>query len=251
MQLKIALPPASQPAIVLPMVENMHPQFAANLRSAMEWQGRTVTDLARHLGITYEMARRYTLGTAKPRTKNMAKLAAYLGLSPAALEYGPPKLVSGYVVQEEKVEYLAGTRAIENNQNAIGDRVKMAREQAGKTQAELAAACGITQQALSKMESGNTESPGADIVAKIATHTAHSIEWLITGKAAAASTTAEAADIPETLKGLFDEIRTAYHQQQLSPALVASLRSLIKALPAQQQAITSAPEHNPSEQAQP
>ena len=248
MQLKIVLPPASEPAIVLPMVEIMHPQFAANLRSAMEWQGRTVTDLARHLDITYEMARRYTLGTAKPRTKNMAKLAAFLGISPAMLEYGQPKLVSGYVVQEEKVEYLAGTRAIENNQSAIGDRGKMAREQAGKTQAGLAAACGLTQQALSKIESGSTESPGADIVAKIATHTGHSIEWLITGKAAA-STTAEAADIPETLKGLFDEIRTAYHHQQLSPALVASLRSLIKALPAQQQA--SAPTQDPGQQIQP
>lgn len=233
------------------MVEIMHPQFAANLRSAMEWQGCTITDLARHLDITYEMARRYTLGTAKPRTKNMAKLAAYLGLSPAVLEYGQPKLVSGYVVQEEKVEYPAVIHAIEHNQNAIGDRVKMAREQAGKTQAELAAACGITQQALSKMESGNTENPGADIVAKIATHTGHNLDWLITGKAATGSAPVEAPTVPATLKGLFQDLLAAHHQQQLSPALVASLRSLIKALPAQQQIIASPPEHPPSEQAQP
>lgn len=70
------------------MVENKYSVFAQNLRVAMERKAISVTDLKRHLGITYEMARRYTLGIAKPRHEKMQSLADFVGLSPAELEYG-------------------------------------------------------------------------------------------------------------------------------------------------------------------
>lgn len=216
-----------------------------------------MTDIARHLGITYEMARRYTLGTAKPRTKKLVELSDFLNTPPASLEYGQlapdadaapateaafknPALAGAatatedatkfgeqgtvYVAQEPRVEYALNNQA----DTEIGQRVKVARERAGKTQSEFALACGITQQALSKIEAGKTENPAADFVAKVAAHTGYSIEWLIKGNVNGINI---AADIPDELKGLFQEIVVAYHNQQLSPALVASLRSLIQALP--------------------
>ncbi|AXK39635.1 XRE family transcriptional regulator [Crenobacter cavernae] len=70
------------------MVEIKHQQFAENLKNAMARQGVSVTDIKNHLGITYEMARRYSLGAAKPRDEKLRRLAELLKVSPAELEYG-------------------------------------------------------------------------------------------------------------------------------------------------------------------
>lgn len=223
------------------MVEIMHPQFAANLRSAMDRRGLSVTDIARHLGITYEMARRYTLGTAKPRTKKLAELADFLGITPANLEYGQLDAYAAtqattpqaaYAAEEPRVEYPSLTP----QSAAIGKRVKVAREKTGKPQNEFALACGITQQALSKIESGRTESPTADFVAKVAEQSGCSIEWLITGEEQRAG---QQDDTPNELKALFQEIKLAYNSRSLSPALVSSFRNMMQALAAQQQDIAT------------
>lgn len=42
-----------------------------------------------HAGqVTYEMARRYTLGTAKPRDEKLMRIAEWLSVPPAWLDYG-------------------------------------------------------------------------------------------------------------------------------------------------------------------
>lgn len=38
--------------------------------------------------VTYEMARRYTLGTAKPRDEKLIRIAEWLNVPPAWLDYG-------------------------------------------------------------------------------------------------------------------------------------------------------------------
>jgi len=121
-------------------------------------------------------------------------------------------------------------------EESINKRITQARKATGKTQNEFALACGITQQALSKIESGRTESPTADFVAKVAEQSGCSIEWLITGKEHHAT---QQDDVPNDLKALFQEIKLAYNSRSLSPALVSSFRNMMQALAAQQQDIAT------------
>lgn len=72
------------------MVEktNTHHEFATRLSDEMERQRLSVKDLSKACEVTYEMARRYTLGTAKPRGEKIARIAQWLGVEPSWLEYG-------------------------------------------------------------------------------------------------------------------------------------------------------------------
>lgn len=62
--------------------------FAARLIKAMAEAGLSVTDVKNGIGVTYEMARRYTMGIAKPRDAKLNRLAALVGKSSAWLSYG-------------------------------------------------------------------------------------------------------------------------------------------------------------------
>lgn len=77
---------------VLHMVEKAkYSEFAQRLNDAMKAADLSVTDLKDRLGVTYEMARRYTLGTAFPRFGKMSKLADILGVDASQLAYGKTK----------------------------------------------------------------------------------------------------------------------------------------------------------------
>lgn len=81
---------------LLLMVENTdnkglpikYPEFAARVQEAMAEYNIATKDIQKALGITYEMARRYTLGQAMPRSEKMSLLAAALNTDPAQLQYG-------------------------------------------------------------------------------------------------------------------------------------------------------------------
>ena len=62
--------------------------LASRLNELMAKQGKNIVDLQKAIGVTYEMARRYTLGTATPRDKKIEAMAKYFGVSPAHLKYG-------------------------------------------------------------------------------------------------------------------------------------------------------------------
>jgi transcriptional regulator with XRE-family HTH domain len=72
------------------MVENTnkHHEFAHRLNSVMSKKGLSVRDLSLACGVTYEMARRYTLGTAKPRDEKLLRISEWLDVSPSWLDYG-------------------------------------------------------------------------------------------------------------------------------------------------------------------
>jgi transcriptional regulator with XRE-family HTH domain len=73
------------------MVEKLkvrHPEFAARVQKAAENRQLQIRDIQARLKVTYEMARRYWLGVAKPRGTKLAELATFLGMSPAELDYG-------------------------------------------------------------------------------------------------------------------------------------------------------------------
>ncbi|MFS1563794.1 MAG: helix-turn-helix domain-containing protein [Candidatus Arsenophonus phytopathogenicus] len=54
----------------------------------MKHKDITIKELSQISGVTYEMARRYTLGSAKPRDEKMIKIANLLDVSAAWLDYG-------------------------------------------------------------------------------------------------------------------------------------------------------------------
>lgn len=74
----------------LPMVETetKHPEFAKRLSEAMQAAGVTVTDIKNHLKVTYEMARRYTIGVAMPRDDKLVVIAQRLSVQTAWLKFG-------------------------------------------------------------------------------------------------------------------------------------------------------------------
>ncbi|WP_308341729.1 LexA family transcriptional regulator [Serratia marcescens] len=71
------------------MVENIKNKgFSERLSSLMKGKNIGVTELSQKAGVTYEMARRYTLGTAKPRQQILERLAKALDTTASYLEYG-------------------------------------------------------------------------------------------------------------------------------------------------------------------
>lgn len=81
------------------MVENIKNNgFSERLSSLMKGKNIGVTELSKKAGVTYEMARRYTLGTAKPRPAILEKLAKTLDTTASYLEYGE---VSAQKVSEQ------------------------------------------------------------------------------------------------------------------------------------------------------
>jgi hypothetical protein len=66
-----------------------HPDFSRRLQKAAREKGLGIADIQRGLKVTYEMARRYWEGIAKPR--RVPALATLLDVDPAWLEYGDAK----------------------------------------------------------------------------------------------------------------------------------------------------------------
>lgn len=90
---KIALQGADAATKLLLMVASgklavRHPDFGRRLQSKAKEKGLQIADIQRALKVTYEMARRYWEGIAKPRHARMKALAALLTCSVAWLEYG-------------------------------------------------------------------------------------------------------------------------------------------------------------------
>lgn len=66
-----------------------HPLYAERLRAAAKRYGVQIKDIKTGMGVTYEMARRYWKGIAKPTNEDdRIKLATLVGATPAELEYG-------------------------------------------------------------------------------------------------------------------------------------------------------------------
>lgn len=74
---------------LLPMVETpKYKSFADRLVQRMTDVGVDVKQLSEGVGVTYEMARRYTLGSAKPRDDKMERVAEVVKSTPVYLDYG-------------------------------------------------------------------------------------------------------------------------------------------------------------------
>ncbi|WJM83245.1 XRE family transcriptional regulator [Pectobacterium brasiliense] len=80
--------------LLLMVEETKYSDFADRLNLLINNKNMSVTDLSRISGVSYEMARRYTMGTAKPRDEKMVKIAGALEVSAAYLDYGVPEQAS-------------------------------------------------------------------------------------------------------------------------------------------------------------
>lgn len=85
--------------------------LASRLAELMTQQNKSIRDLQDALGVTYEMARRYTLGTATPRDAKIEAMAVYFGVSPAYLKYG---------ASEETEKQGQSTESIKSNVREVG-----------------------------------------------------------------------------------------------------------------------------------
>ncbi|MBF7686000.1 peptidase S24 [Acinetobacter sp. B10A] len=73
------------------MSEPKYLEFSKRLKSLMENKTskvKTVTQLKDALGVTYEMARRYTLGTAKPREEKLQLLTELFNVDIGYIDHG-------------------------------------------------------------------------------------------------------------------------------------------------------------------
>lgn len=73
------------------MSEPKYLEFSKRLKSLMENKNskiKTVTQLKDALGVTYEMARRYTLGTAKPREEKIQILTELFNVDIGYIDHG-------------------------------------------------------------------------------------------------------------------------------------------------------------------
>ena len=64
-------------------------------------------------------------------------------------------------------------------ENSIGTRIFETREATGLSQRELAEQAGISQSIISKIETGEIQNPGTDVVQKIAKVLVVGVAWLI------------------------------------------------------------------------
>ncbi|WP_410015840.1 S24 family peptidase [Sodalis sp. C49] len=91
------------------MVEKLdkYRDFAERLNLLMQQSKVDISTLKTISGVSYEMARRYTLGTAKPRDEKMIKIADHFEVSPAYLDYGygEPTL-SNTAKDSERIEQI-------------------------------------------------------------------------------------------------------------------------------------------------
>lgn len=101
-------------ATVLPMVEKLktrYPELAKRLQAAAKSRGVTIRDIQSTLRVTYEMARRYWIGVAKPRGPKLLALAELVALEPAELEYGPSNRTE---LKQDRAVYGALSREAHN-----------------------------------------------------------------------------------------------------------------------------------------
>lgn len=88
-------------------LKTRHPDFAARLQSKAKPAGIDIVAIRVALKVTYEMARRYWRGIAKPRGQKMEKLAALVGTTAAELEYGAPTTRSSGRAEDTAAVYAA------------------------------------------------------------------------------------------------------------------------------------------------
>ncbi|WP_080964063.1 helix-turn-helix domain-containing protein [Chromobacterium subtsugae] len=109
-----------------------------------------------------------------------------------------------------------------------GERITHARESVRLSQKDFAQALGLSQQAISKLESGDTRNPQAATMLKISRLTGQSLEWLIEGGSPSGDTPTLPTN-PDLLR-LFSSLQTASLSASLNAEAIRGLTLLVQNL---------------------
>lgn len=92
--------------------------FGRRLSELLDRAGMSASDLAKMLGVSYEMARRYTKGVAVPEFEGLVRLAKLLGVSPLWLATGQLDQLAGGKPEGRTVRMLSPEEAA-NYESAV------------------------------------------------------------------------------------------------------------------------------------
>lgn len=137
--------------------------LAANLRKLRETRKLSVYELSRQADVSKDVIWRYEHGIAKqPNPECLRKLAGFFGVSVRELA---PDFQDAEDTADAAPGKPAGSRIHKAEYEPIkfgqdfGENVRMAREAAGLSKAELAAKSGISVDTISRYENGRIKSP--------------------------------------------------------------------------------------------
>ena len=99
--------------------------------------------------------------------------------------------------------------------NSVGDRIRIERKSQKMSMAELGRLVGLSRSAIGQIESGDTKSPTAENLSKIADALGLGYQWLIDGKGATIDLAADFVTTP------------AQHINLLMPGVAAKTRVMI------------------------
>ncbi len=144
--------------------------IAERIFSARKLAGLTLSQVADELGISHPSVKNWESGKTKPALDRLPALAKVLGTTTEwLLEGGSDK---------------SGTATTQTNSNAtmsVGERLKIARQLAGLSQAQLAAKLHITRSAMAGWESGAAVLP-RERITDVLSHLKIDEEWLLNGQ---------------------------------------------------------------------
>jgi transcriptional regulator with XRE-family HTH domain len=87
-----------------------YPDFGKRVQQRAKEKGLSIAEIQKALKVTYEMARRYWKGIAKPRSHRMKILASLLSSSVAWLEYGEKESDSSSARERATISYAQSTQ---------------------------------------------------------------------------------------------------------------------------------------------
>lgn len=183
-----------------------------NIRLAREAAGLSQQELAKALKISYQAVQAWEHGRTSPVATKIPEICKLCSVSPNTLFY-------------YRVYTLDTPAPITEEDNArLAARFAHARESAGLSQVKLASMVGVSQNAISQIESGETEHP--KLLVEYANAMGVDVIWLVTGDNKDAQ---QKGGTPE-LQQLFDTIKSMYHTQHLSSNALTALKNFIKSL---------------------
>lgn len=161
----------------------MASSLSDRLARAMDLRGLKQADLRRLAKVKSPSTLSELLSGARSQSPQLPLIAEALGVNAVWLQHGRGEML----VSEVNAVRDSGNAAVAHLEPPCGqflDRLRVSRKRKGLTQRELAAAAGLTDGAISQMESGIVKNILGENVFPLADALGVSARWLLTGNGA-------------------------------------------------------------------
>lgn len=118
----------------------------------------------------------------------------------------------------------------ESAPQTIGQRIAAAREAKCLDQRQLSELIGISQQAISKIERGESRDPQASTILKISQATGCDLLWLLSGEASSDQPANQPSQEPQQLARTLNAMRLAYLSNSIDDDGLHALRLLLESM---------------------